>query len=32
MLPNCGHLPHLEFPEVWNAALLEMLKEAGVPA
>jgi len=26
VLPNCGHLPHLEFPEIWNAAVLQMLK------
>jgi len=32
VLPNCGHLPHLEFPEIWNAAVLEMLKEASAPA
>ncbi|MGW8271223.1 MAG: alpha/beta fold hydrolase [Burkholderiales bacterium] len=32
MLPNCGHLPHLEYPEIWNAAVLEMLKEATAPA
>lgn len=25
MIPNCGHLPHLEHPEVFNAAVLEML-------
>ncbi|MDX1376213.1 MAG: alpha/beta hydrolase [Burkholderiales bacterium] len=32
LLPNCGHLPHLEFPEIWNAVLLEVLKEASAPA
>jgi len=32
VLPNCGHLPHLEFPEVWNAAVLALLKEATAPA
>ena len=32
VLPNCGHLPHLEYPEVWNAAVLELLKEASAPA
>jgi pimeloyl-ACP methyl ester carboxylesterase len=26
MVPNCGHLPHLEHPEVFNAAVLEMLR------
>jgi pimeloyl-ACP methyl ester carboxylesterase len=24
MIPECGHLPHLEFPEIFNAAVLEM--------
>jgi len=32
MLPNCGHLPHLEYPEIWNAAVLELLKEVAAPA
>jgi len=32
MLPNCGHLPHLEYPEIWNAAVLELLKEATATA
>lgn len=32
MIPNCGHLPHLEFPEIFNAAVLEMLKAVGQPA
>jgi len=35
MLPNCGHLPHLEYPELWNAAVLGLLKEGekvGAPA
>jgi len=32
LLPNCGHLPHLEFPETWNAAVLELLKEVSTPA
>jgi len=35
LLPNCGHLPHLEYPEIWNAAVLELLKEGekvGAPA
>jgi pimeloyl-ACP methyl ester carboxylesterase len=26
MVPDCGHLPHLEHPEVFNAAVLEMLR------
>ena len=26
MVPNCGHLPHLEHPEKFNAVLLEMLE------
>jgi pimeloyl-ACP methyl ester carboxylesterase len=32
VLPNCGHLPHLEYPEIWNAAVLALLKEATAPA
>lgn len=28
MVPNCGHLPHLEYPEIWNSAVLATLKEA----
>jgi pimeloyl-ACP methyl ester carboxylesterase len=31
-VPNCGHLPHLEFPEIFNAAVLAMLKQAGQPS
>jgi pimeloyl-ACP methyl ester carboxylesterase len=26
MIPKCGHLPHLEFPEIFNAAVLAMLQ------
>lgn len=26
MIPNCGHLPHLEFPERFNAVVLELLQ------
>ena len=32
MVPNCGHLPHLEHPERFNALALEMLARAGQPA
>jgi pimeloyl-ACP methyl ester carboxylesterase len=32
MIANCGHLPHLEYPEVFNAAALEMLQAAQQPA
>ncbi len=32
MVPNCGHLPHLEYPEIFNAAVLAMLKEVGQPS
>jgi pimeloyl-ACP methyl ester carboxylesterase len=28
-VPNCGHLPHLEHPEVFNAAVLEVLQAIG---
>lgn len=31
MIPNCGHLPHLEFPQIFNAAVLEMLEEVSQP-
>lgn len=26
MVPNCGHLPHLEFPDIFNAAVLDTQK------
>ena len=29
MVPDCGHLPHLEHPEVFNAAVLEVLQAIG---
>jgi pimeloyl-ACP methyl ester carboxylesterase len=32
MIPNCGHLPHLEFPEIFNAVVLEMAKAVSQPA
>lgn len=32
MIPNCAHLPHLEFPEIFNAAVLQMLKEVSQPS
>jgi pimeloyl-ACP methyl ester carboxylesterase len=32
MIPNCGHLPHLEHPEVFNAVVLEVLKAVEQPA
>ncbi|MDH3318237.1 MAG: alpha/beta fold hydrolase [Betaproteobacteria bacterium] len=32
MVPNCGHLPHLEYPEIFNAAVLEMLKTLSQPS
>jgi pimeloyl-ACP methyl ester carboxylesterase len=32
MVPDCGHLPHLEHPAVFNAAVLAMLKEVGQPS
>ena len=32
MIPNCGHLPHLEHPAVFNAAVLETLKALELPA
>jgi pimeloyl-ACP methyl ester carboxylesterase len=32
MIPNCGHLPHLEHPDVFNAAVLAMLKAVGQPS
>jgi len=32
MLPDCGHLPHLEYPERFNAEVLEMLQVVARPA
>lgn len=32
MIPNCGHLPHLEFPDIFNAAVLEMANAVSAPA
>ena len=32
MVPNCGHLPHLEYPEVFNAAVLQVLRALGQPS
>lgn len=32
MIPNCGHLPHLEYPQVFNDAVLEMAKAVSAPA
>jgi len=32
MIPNCGHLPHLEHPGVFNAAVLEILASVPQPA
>ena len=32
MVPNCGHLPHLEFPEAFDAAVLGVLRTlSGAP-
>jgi pimeloyl-ACP methyl ester carboxylesterase len=32
VVPKCGHLPHLEYPEAFNAAVLEMQSAIGQPA
>jgi pimeloyl-ACP methyl ester carboxylesterase len=32
VVPKCGHLPHLEYPEVFNAAVLQVLHAIGQPA
>ena len=32
MVPDCGHLPHLEHPEIFNAAVLEMPKALAQPS
>jgi len=32
MVPDCGHLPHLEHPEVFNAAVLGVLKALAQPS
>jgi pimeloyl-ACP methyl ester carboxylesterase len=32
MIPSCGHLPHLEHPEQFNAAVLDVLAQARQPA
>ena len=32
VVPRCGHLPHLEYPEAFNAAVLEMHGAIGQPA
>ena len=32
LIPGCGHLPHLEHPEVFNAAVLAMRKAVGEPS
>jgi pimeloyl-ACP methyl ester carboxylesterase len=32
MIENCGHLPHLEYPEEFNAVVLALMREIGQPA
>lgn len=32
MVPDCGHLPHLEFPEVFNDAVRAVLRGGGLSA